>query len=235
MQLFFSNDVQATTIILHDDEAKHCSQVLRKRIGDPITVVDGVGNWYETVLTAIDKKTCTLTVKKHTADDAKPAYRLQIACAPTKNIERFEWFLEKATEIGIDAVLPMVCQRSERRQIRPDRLEKVVLAAMKQSLKAYLPQLADLQDFKAVIAAAKTFEGQKFIAHCNDDATKIPLKIAYTPLQNALILIGPEGDFSPEEVALALSSGFVAVSLGTARLRTETAALVACHTVALLN
>jgi 16S rRNA (uracil1498-N3)-methyltransferase len=234
MQLFYSNDVQTNTITLHDDEAKHCSQVLRKRIGDTIMVVDGVGNWYETVLAAIDKKTCTLTVIRHTIDTAKHTYKLHIACAPTKNIERFEWFLEKATEIGIDKILPMICQRSERRQIRNDRLEKVILSAMKQSLKAVLPQLSDLQDFQQVIAAAQTFDGQKFIAHCNDDARKIPLKTAYTPTQNAFILIGPEGDFSPEEVALAVSCGFMAISLGNARLRTETAAIAACHTIALL-
>ena len=235
MQLFYTTDVQLPQLVLHEEEARHCTQVLRKRLGDTINVVDGRGNLYETVLAKADKKTCTLSVVQTQPNYAARPYTLHIACAPTKNIERFEWFLEKATEIGIDAILPMVCQCSERRQIRPDRLEKILVTAMKQSLKAALPTLAPVQSFAQIIADSHTFAGQKMIAHCADDAHKQPLKTAYTAGENVLLLIGPEGDFAPEEVALARQHGFVAVSLGTARLRTETAAIVACHTISLCN
>jgi 16S rRNA (uracil1498-N3)-methyltransferase len=160
---------------------------------------------------------------------------VHIACAPTKSIDRFEWFLEKATEIGITTVTPIACFNSERRQIRHDRLEKIILSATKQSLKYWLPTLEDLTAFDAFLKKYAPFDGQKFIAHCHDNEVKNSLKTAYNPSQNVLILIGPEGDFSKEEVVKALSLGFEPISLGESRLRTETAALVALHTISLLN
>jgi 16S rRNA (uracil1498-N3)-methyltransferase len=157
---------------------------------------------------------------------------LTIGVAPTKNIDRFEWFLEKSTEIGIDRVIPLLCRYSERKEIKPERLEKVMVSAMKQSIKAYLPVLSPLQTFKEAIKSQ--FSGQKFIAHCYEGEKQL-LRDAVVRGKDVLILIGPEGDFSNEEVELAINEGFVPISLGNSRLRTETAALVACHTVNLIN
>ena len=155
-----------------------------------------------------------------------------IGVSPTKNIDRYEWFLEKATEIGIDAVIPLLSRYSERKEIKPERLEKVMISAMKQSIKAYLPVLNPMQTFKKTIITP--FAGQRFIAHCNE-GEKVLLRDAVIKGKDVFILIGPEGDFSTEEVEIAIREGFIPVSLGTSRLRTETAALVACHTVNLIN
>jgi 16S rRNA (uracil1498-N3)-methyltransferase len=159
-------------------------------------------------------------------------FRVHVAIAPTKNMERIEWFLEKATEIGIDHINPLLCCFSERKEIKGERLEKVMVSAMKQSLKAYLPQLDPLTRFSDFIS--QPFEGQKFIAHCDEQHRDV-LKQLILPNQQYLILIGPEGDFSPEEISLAIQAGFHPVSLGDSRLRTETAGLVACHTFNLMN
>ena len=155
-----------------------------------------------------------------------------MAVSPTKNIDRYEWFLEKATEIGMDTIIPLIGRYSERKEIKPDRLEKVMISAIKQSIKAYLPQLQPIQTFKALLKTPAT--GQRFIAHCYE-GEKVLLRDAVVKGKDVLILIGPEGDFSEEEVQAAILAGFVPVSLGAARLRTETAALVACHTVNLIN
>jgi len=162
----------------------------------------------------------------------KPEYLLTIAIAPTKNIDRLEWFLEKTTEIGIAEIIPFLSEHSERKVIKGDRLEKVILAAAKQSIKAYLPKLAEMQKFDELVK--QQFDSQKFIAHCN--SWDLPLlKKELRLRENALILIGPEGDFSPREVELALANGFKEISLGKSRLRTETAGVIACHTVSIMN
>jgi 16S rRNA (uracil1498-N3)-methyltransferase len=252
MQIFYTTDTSNDNrLVLHDDEARHCSQVLRKKVGDMIDVFDGAGTHYSSVLTEITKKNCVLRVENKVFNQKNDAL-LHIACCPTKNIERFEWFLEKATEIGIDTVTPLLTQNCERRQIRNDRLDKIVLAAMKQSLRYYLPKINELTPFEDFLAANKDFKGQKLIAHCHNDILRIPfmdlakaVKIetatetvnentAQNTAQNTLILIGPEGDFTKKEVEMAMQNGFQSVSLGTARLRTETAAIVACHTFNLL-
>jgi 16S rRNA (uracil1498-N3)-methyltransferase len=232
MQIFYTTDITNTQITLHDDEARHCSQVLRKKIGDTIDIFDGQGHHYTAILDEIKKTNCVLKIEKTAFyENAKPL--LHIACCPTKNIERFEWFLEKATEIGIDTVTPLLAQNSERRQIRNDRLDKILLSAMKQSLHYYLPKLHELTAFEAFILTNKALEGKKLIAHCHDDIPKIPLLAFAQSPENTLILIGPEGDFTKKEVEFALKNGFQSISLGTSRLRTETAAIVACHTVTL--
>ena len=229
MQIFHTTNTTANRLVLHDDEARHCSQVLRKKTGDTIDVFDGNGTHYTAVLTEITKKNCFLSIENAVFYPKNDAL-LHIACCPTKNIERFEWFLEKETEIGIDTVTPLLTQNCERRQIRNDRLDKIVLAAMKQSLRYFVPKIKELTPFEAFLVAYKDFEGQKLIAHCHEDGTKIPfLSLAQTP-KNTVVLIGPEGDFTKKEVEMALQHGFTAISLGAARLRTETAAIVACHT-----
>jgi 16S rRNA (uracil1498-N3)-methyltransferase len=230
MQIFYTTDTDHTYLTLHDDEARHCSQVLRKKVGDSIDVFDGQGHHYTAILEDIKKTTCVLKIVE-TVLHKNTKSLLHIACCPTKNIERFEWFLEKATEIGIDSVTPLLTQNSERRQIRNDRLDKILLSAMKQSLHYHLPKLYELTTFEAFVLENKTFSGKKLIAHCHDDIPKISLlSVAQSP-ENTLILIGPEGDFTKKEVEFALKHGFLCVSLGTARLRTETAAIVACTTL----
>lgn len=229
--IFYAPDIRANLELPHD-EAIHCAKVLRKQPGDEILITDGKGYFFNAVLTVATQKHCLVDI----VDEISPAknwtFELQIAFAPTKNIERIEWFAEKATEIGIDRFSPLLCRYSERKDIKTARLEKILVSAMKQSQKARLPQFDELESFATFVKQA--FDGQKYIAHCYDGEKKL-LKDVYKKGNNALILIGPEGDFSEQEVQEALSNGFVPISLGDSRLRTETAALVACHTLHVLN
>ena len=232
MQLFYSTLIEANHIILEGEEARHV-QVLRKRPGDPIQVVDGQGNLYQTAIDELEKKRCILTIKERVPDFGKPPFRLGIAIAPTKNIARLEWFLEKTTEIGITDIYPILCDRSERKQIRADRLEKILVAAMKQSVKAFLPTLHPLQKFAAFLPETAHW-AQTLVAHC-EEGEKVGIPDIYQAGSDVLILIGPEGDFSPTEVASVLEHEGSAIHLGPHRLRTETAGVVACHTVQLLH
>ncbi len=233
MILFYTTDIQGNIAIFHDEEAHHCSQVLRKRVGDAITFVDGKGWFYESNIIALHKKECTLQITKRWEDPNKALFENHIAIAPTKNIERFEWFLEKATEIGVSSVTPLLCERSERKQIRLDRLEKVMIAAMKQSLKATLPILHDLTPF-SIFTKSQSTDYQRFIAYVEMEHTP-HLQNIYKKNSNVVILIGPEGDFSDKEIQQAFSCGYQGISLGKNRLRTETAGVVACHIVQLIN
>ncbi len=232
MILFYTNNINDKIATLEGDEHIHCAKTLRKKMGDTIHFVDGNGGWYEGQLITITKKRTTIAIINR-EEVANRVTGLHIAIAPTKNINRLEWFLEKTTEIGISEITPILCQRSERKNIRLDRLQKIIVAAMKQSLKAHLPKINELTTFSNFIKKV-TNEEQKFIAHCND-GDKMLLKNTVIPQKSALILIGPEGDFSNEEVDLALKADFQAISLGQERLRTETAGIVACHTVSLMN
>lgn len=231
MQLFYTPDI-ALTAELPEEEAGHCIRVLRLAEGDEIRLTDGKGYFYRAAIRRAHPKHCEVDILESWPQPPLWPFKLHIAVAPTKNMDRMEWFVEKATEIGIDEITCLNCRFSERREIKPARLEKILVSAMKQSLKATLPNLTGMTDFKAFVT--QPFEGRKFIAHCEKEE-KTPLKQAYRPGENALILIGPEGDFSPEEIALALAHGFEPVSLGESRLRTETAALVACHTIHVIN
>ena len=232
MHIFYTPDISGNNYTLSEDESKHSVRVLRLGKGDQIMLFDGLGGCFNAEITDTNPKRCTVKVIQSELNFGFRKFQIQIAIAPTKNIERMEWFLEKATEIGINRVIPILCQHSERKEIKPERLEKVMVSAMKQSLKAYLPQLDPLTKLSELIR--QPFEGQKFIAHCEEQGREL-LKNRIVQNQNYLILIGPEGDFSPEEIELALKSGFEAVSLGESRLRTETAGVVACHTLNLLN
>lgn len=233
MQLFFCNNIIDGLATLDEEEARHCTQVLRKRLGDQMHFVDGEGGWYEGVIASLNKKNCTIEITKVIQAFQKPKANIHIAIAPTKNIARFEWFLEKATEIGISQVTPLLCQRSERKNIRNDRLEKVLLSAMKQSLKAYLPKLAPLTSFQTFVESFPESE-KCYIAHCGKEVNH-HLKDNCLPGQDVTILIGPEGDFSEEEIELAKAKSFQEITLGKSRLRTETAGVVACHIVNLIN
>ena len=230
--VFYSTDINEDFAHLSAEEARHCSQVLRKRVGDRLDLVDGKGFFYKGELLESSKKSCLVKILERRELENHRPY-LQMAIAPTKNIDRFEWFLEKATEIGVDEIIPLRCARSERKNIRPDRLEKVLLSAMKQSLKARLPKLQELTGFKDFINGEHS-AAQKLIAYCNDDDLG-HLKKVYKKNNSALILIGPEGDFNEEEVALAKTKAFLGVSLGRSRLRTETAGVVACTIFNLLT
>ena len=235
MQLFYAPNIQKGELILDDVQSKHCIKVLRKEVGSHIHLVDGLGGFYEEKITNSNPKKCGFQLIKEQQNYGKMPFGLHIAVAPTKNMNRFEWFLEKATEIGITEITPLLTHYAERQNIRLDRLEKIVIAAMKQSLKAYQPTIHNplkINDLckKRTFLAAHDF---KAIAHLQAD-TK-PLQSLYQKGQNALILIGPEGGFHAKEIEMCLENGFVAASLGNSRLRTETAALVACHTVGLKN
>ncbi len=234
MQLFYTQDIEGDQARLGSEEARHCVQVLRKRPGDEIHFIDGLGTLYRAQIVEAGKKDCLLHILERQTDHQARSFHLQLAVAPTKQIDRFEWLLEKATEIGVDEIIPLLCQRSERRRIREDRLEKVILSAAKQSLKAQLPTLRPLTPFREALELTTSSERQRFIAWCEEDA-RPHLAAVYRAPQAVTIFIGPEGDFSKDEVTLARQHGFAAVSLGESRLRTETAGVVACHTLNLLN
>ncbi|MFV0536972.1 MAG: 16S rRNA (uracil(1498)-N(3))-methyltransferase [Dysgonomonas sp.] len=229
--IFYTPDILINSE-LPIEEAQHCIKVLRKKEGDEILLADGKGNFYDAEIMQANPKHCIVNIIKSVSQKKNWNFNLQIAFAPTKNMDRVEWFAEKATEIGIDHFSPILCQYSERKEIKLQRIEKILVSAMKQSQKAHLPQLDETQSFSQLIK--QEFDGQKFIAHCYPQEKSI-LKDVYKKGMNALILIGPEGDFSEKEVEEAIRVGFQPISLGESRLRTETAALAACHAIHVLN
>jgi 16S rRNA (uracil1498-N3)-methyltransferase len=232
MQLFYVPNISGAEVTLDEIESKHAIRVLRLQNGFQVQIIDGKGGFYEAEITDANPKKCRLSIVKSTFDFGKKDFHLHIAIAPTKNNDRFEWFLEKATEIGIDEITPLLTSHSERKTINTERLEKILVSAMKQSLKAWLPKLNNLTSIKELVTSNKT--ENRYIAYC-DDIQKNHLKDLAEKGKDILILIGPEGDFSPEEIQMAMKNGFKVVSLGEARLRTETAGIVACHIVNLAN
>ena len=236
MQLFYAPDITPPLYTLSEEESKHCVRVLRLGRGDTLHITDGRGNLFCCQITDDNPKRCTVRVTTTQAQWEPLPYRLVMAVAPTKNADRFEWFLEKATEVGVSAIVPLETEHSERRVFKPERGERVITAAMKQSLKAYRPTLRPLTPFGE--AAAMPFEGRKFIAHCapaQSPAGKAYLARALRPGETATVFIGPEGDFSPGEIAFALANGFEEITLGRQRLRTETAALAAVVMASVVN
>ena len=229
--MFYCPDI-LHSFTLSEEESQHAVRVLRLQSGDELEVVDGAGGYYLAVVTNPHPKHCEFQIKETITEYGKRDYRLHIAIAPTKNIERLEWFIEKCTEIGVDEITPILCRFSERKIIKPERLEKIIVSAAKQSLKAYFPILNPMCSFRDFIQ--QTTVSQKFIAHCYEQDKQL-LQHIYQKPSDALILIGPEGDFSLEEVQAAIQHRFLPVSLGSSRLRTETAGIAACHTVALMN
>lgn len=231
MQIFYTPDILQCPE-LPEEESGHCVRVLRLGEGDEILLTDGRGSFYQASIEQAHPKHCRVTLLQSWQPAPLWSGYLHIAVAPTKNMDRMEWFAEKATEIGIDEITCLNCRFSERKEVKPQRLEKILVSAMKQSQKATLPLLHGMTDFRTFVK--QPFEGQKFIAHCEAGEKPLLSKV-YHPGERVLILIGPEGDFSPEEIALAQEQGFQPISLGPSRLRTETAALAACHTIRLLT
>lgn len=220
-----------TIVTLDAEESGHCARVLRLNTGDILQVTNGAGWMFEGRLLNNSPKACTLRIDVKNFIGKNRA-NIHLAVAPTKNIGRFEWFLEKATEIGIDEITPLFCRHSERQNLRVDRLNKVITAAVKQSLNAYHPVLHEPVNFQDFMKFNP--EIQRFIAYV-DEEPRPQLKEVYRPGNPAIVLIGPEGDFNQDEIELAFEKGYQAVSLGPSRLRTETAAVVACHTLNLMN
>lgn len=232
MHLFYTPDIEGMDYTLSAEESKHCVRVLRLAEGENVSLVDGRGNWYNGVVALADPKGCRVRCHEKIECFGQRSFHLHVAIAPTKNIDRIEWMLEKCTEMGIDEITMLNTAHSERKTVKDERLQKVIVSAMKQSLKAYLPKLNPMTGFKSFVASCG--EEQKFIAHCNEGVKK-RLDEVYRPGKDVVILIGPEGDFSVEEVVLAEKSGFVSITLGQSRLRTETAGIVACHSIDFMN
>lgn len=225
MHVFYTPDI-ANTQELPEEEAGHCLRVLRLGIGDEVMLTDGRGFFYQAVIAAATQKRCMVKIVSKTEQEPFWGGHLHLALAPTKNMDRMEWLAEKATEIGFDELTFLNCRFSERKVIKTDRIEKIVVSAVKQSLKARKPVVNEMTDFRKFME--RDFSGQKFIAHCYEGEKPL-LRDVLHPDEDAVILVGPEGDFSPKEVTLAMEKGFQPVSLGKSRLRTETAALVAVH------
>lgn len=234
MYLFYCPNIESCQT-LSEEESGHCVRVLRYSAGDEILITDGKGSTYTARITNPHPKHCDFEIIGREKQEPHHAFHLHIAIAPTKNIERLEWCIEKCVEIGVDEITPLLCRFSERKQLRTDRLDKIILSAAKQSLTPYLPVLHELTPYDAFIRSQKSdVRTQKFIAHCYKEDKRV-LKDEIERGKDVLVLIGPEGDFSEQEVAEALAAGFIPVSLGNSRLRTETAGVVACHTAVLMN
>lgn len=233
MHLFYTPDISSDTYTLNEEESNHCNKVLRLKQGDTVHLIDGVGGLYIAQIAETTKKAVLLNIIDKQPGFGKRNHYFHIAIAPTKNIDRIEWFLEKATEIGIDEITPIICDRSERKIVKEERLEKVVTSAVKQSLTAYHPKINTAIAFKDFIKQSDA--EVKMIAHCIDEDNKQAISELIKPHQKYLILIGPEGDFTPKEIELALQNGYKPVTLGNTRLRTETAGLAACFEVNYIN
>lgn len=231
MQLFYAPQILEKHFVFNETESKHCIRVLRHKVGDEVKVIDGKGGMYLVKILDNNPKSTSFEILEKQYQ-RKKTYYLHIAIAPTKQIERMEWFLEKSTEIGIDEITLLICDHSERKNIKLDRLEKILIAAAKQSVNAYIPRINSPMKFTGIMQTH--FTGNKYIAHCYDTEKQLFKKV-YSRSENAFILIGPEGDFSNNEVDIALKHHFIPVSLGENRLRTETAGIVACHTVSFIN
>lgn len=231
MHLFYTPDILKNNE-LPEEEALHCIRVLRLSIGDEVMLTDGKGSFYKATISACSNKRCLVKIMEQIPEKKAWIAHLHLAMAPTKNMDRIEWFAEKATEIGFDELTFLNCRYSERKVVKNERIEKILVSAVKQSLKASVPVLNEMIDFDKFIS--QDFNGQKFIAHCYPGEKPL-LKDLIRRGEDVLVLIGPEGDFSEEEVEKAIKSGFQPISLGRSRLRTETAALVACHIMNLIN
>ncbi len=234
MQLFYHPEVTEgdREVVFPKEESRHIIKVLRKKEGDELHLTNGKGWMFTTKLIAASPHKCTARILSSEKEPPAP-YHLHMAVAPTKMNDRYEWFLEKATEIGVHEITPIICDHSERKVVKLNRFERVLQSALKQSLHTRFPILNEPVPFS--IFLQQPHEGQRFIAHCENAEDKNLLSKRITKKSKAVVLIGPEGDFSSEEIKLALAKGWEAVSLGSSRLRTETAAIVACHTAALIN
>ena len=231
MEIFWTDRIEAGLCLLGEEESAHCVRVLRHREGDNVCVIDGVGTMYECVLSQASPKAAVARIEKANPGWGSHPYRMEMAVCPTKNIDRYEWFVEKATEVGADRFVPVIGEHSERKVLKTERLRRIVLSAAKQSLKAAVPEIAEPLTVKEFIASVADSPALKMIACCFEDEshprTSVMQALSGTDKREYIVLIGPEGDFSREEVKLATEAGFIPVHLGESRLRTETAALAA--------
>lgn len=231
MEIFWTDRIEAGLCLLGEEESAHCVRVLRHREGDNVCVIDGVGTMYECVLSQASPKVAVARIEKANPGWGSHPYRMEMAVCPTKNIDRYEWFVEKASEVGTDRFVPVIGEHSERKVLKTERLRRIVLSAAKQSLKAAVPEIAEPLTVKEFIASVADSSALKMIACCFEDEshprTSVMQALSGTDRREYIVLIGPEGDFSREEVRLAIEAGFIPVHLGESRLRTETAALAA--------
>ncbi len=233
MQIFYVHGLSGSTCVMDENESRHCIRVLRMSKGDKVTIVDGKGGLFEGVITDPDPAACRIKLTESTTGFERRRYKLHMAVSPVKNQERFEWFIEKSVEFGIDEITPLICRFTEKQGIKTERINNIIISAMKQSLKAYRPLLNEPARFSEFMAGEHS--GIKMIAHCIPGYALKNIGQVYKKGMEALILIGPEGDFSREEIDIALAKGFTGVSLGNSRLRTETAGIAACHSVYFIN
>jgi 16S rRNA (uracil1498-N3)-methyltransferase len=232
MQVFYAPDITGNEYILDENESKHIIRVLRMSSGTQVRLIDGKGNLYEGIIENPDPKRCSIKITGVVNNFETRSYKLQIAISPLKNTERFEWFVEKSVEIGIDRITPLICRNTEKQSVKKERIGNIIVSAMKQSLKSTLTILDEPLSFGEFIRSPH--EGTKMIAHCSDTPGRKKISELYTG-GNAVILIGPEGDFSIDEIDKAVSNGFQGIHLGRSRLRTETAGIAACHSVYFIN
>ena len=234
MQIFYAPDIYDNNYILNETESKHCIKVLRMTAGVPVKLIDGKGNLYEGIISDPDPQKCIVTITKMSESFEKRDYKLHIAISPLKNSERFEWFVEKSVEIGIDKITPLICNRTEKQSVKSERIEKIIISAMKQSLKTFGTILNPPCNFNDFISESS--DSVKMIAHCNESLNnRISISQTCKKGNNAVILIGPEGDFTESEIDAAIQCNYLPVHLGKSRLRTETAGIIACHSVYFLN
>ncbi len=233
MQIFYAPDISGDKYPLDENESKHIIRVLRMKKGTSVKLIDGRGNLYEGIIDNPDQKHCTISITGITRDFEKPNYNLHIAISPLKNPERFEWFIEKSVEIGVDEITPVICRNTEKHSIKKERINNLIISAMKQSLKATKTILNEPVTFNEFLNVKA--DGKFMIAHCNDSFKRQKLAEVYQKNEKAIILIGPEGDFSEEEIVKATDKGFVNIHLGSSRLRTETAGVAACHSIYFIN
>jgi 16S rRNA (uracil1498-N3)-methyltransferase len=233
MQIFYAPDISGNYYTLDENESRHCIKVLRMSKGTSVRLIDGKGCLYEGIINEADPKKCSIKVTSVTPDFEKRNYHLHIAISPLKNPDRLEWFIEKSVEIGIDEITPLICRNTEKPGIREERINSLIISSMKQSLKATRTILNPASTFTEFIA--RPCHEKRMIAHCNGFFERSRISDVCFRNDEVLILIGPEGDFSEEEIRMAIENKFVPVHLGRSRLRTETAGVAACHSVYFLN
>jgi 16S rRNA (uracil1498-N3)-methyltransferase len=233
MQIFYAPDIEGSSYTLDEKESNHCIRVLRMREGDQVKLIDGRGGLYEGLISDADQKKCKISITNVLRDYEKRSYRLHVAISPIKNPERYEWFIEKSVEIGIDKITPLICHNTEKQGVKTERINNLIISAMKQSLKSEKSELMESKSFNEFIA--QSFSRIKMIAHCDKAFPVKSINDVYKPNDNAVILIGPEGDFTSEEIRSAIAAGFIPVHLGKSRLRTETAGIAACHSIYFMN
>lgn len=229
---FYAPDIEKT-LMLPQSDSQHCVRVLRMQPGDELEIIDGKGHRFHCILVDAHSKHASVEIIEKFDSPLSWSQQITLAVAPTKHMDRMEWMVEKLTEIGVNRIIPLLCQRSERKEIKTERLEKIAVSAMKQSLKSVLPEIWPMTPIKEVFDSFP--ESQRYVGYCDNSTPRQLLSGIYQPGGDVIVLIGPEGDFSPEEIRYAFKNGWEAITLGDNRLRTETAAIVACNTIHIIN